>query len=223
MISELSHREYDAVLRSDLGFFAERCFYELSPQAAFLPNWHIEVIAAKLAAVAQGKIQRLIINLPPRHLKSLLTSVAFPAWRLGHDPSAQILCVSYAQDLADKLARDCRGIMMTPWYRRVFRTRLAPHRQAVQEFITTRQGNRLATSTGGVLTGRGADIILIDDPLKPEDALSKAQRQGGNEWFDHTLYSRLNDKRHGAMLIIMQRLHEDDLVGHVLAQEPLEV
>ena len=68
------------------------------------------------------------------------------------------------QDLADKLARDCRGIMMSPWYRRIFSTRLAPHRQAVQEFITTRQGYRLATSTGGVLTGRGADIILIDDP-----------------------------------------------------------
>jgi hypothetical protein len=181
------------------------------------------VIAAKLAAVAQGKIQRLIINLPPRHLKSLLTSVAFPAWRLGHDPSAQILCVSYAQDLADKLARDCRSIMMTPWYRRVFRTRLAPHRQAVQEFITTRQGYRLATSTGGVLTGRGADFILIDDPLKPEEALSKALRQACNEWFLNILYSRLNDKRSGAIVIIMQRLHEDDLVGHVLGQEQWEV
>jgi predicted phage terminase large subunit-like protein len=136
---------------------------------------------------------------------------------------AQILCVSYAQDLADKLARDCRGIMMSPWYRRLFPTRLAPHRQAVQEFITTRQGYRLATSTGGVLTGRGADIILIDDPLKPDEALSDAQRQACNEWYDHTLYSRLNDKQHGAIVIIMQRLHEDDLVGHVLAQEPWEV
>jgi predicted phage terminase large subunit-like protein len=113
--------------------------------------------------------------------------------------------------------------MMSPWYRQMFPTRLAPHRQAVQEFITTRQGYRLATSTGGVLTGRGADIILIDDPLKPEEALSEAQRQGGNEWYDHTLYSRLNDKRHGAIVIIMQRLHEDDLVGHVLGQEPWEV
>ena len=113
--------------------------------------------------------------------------------------------------------------MMSPWYRQIFPTRLAPHRQAVQEFITTRQGYRLATSTGGVLTGRGADIILIDDPLKPEEALSEAQRQAANEWFDHTLYSRLNDKRHGAIVIIMQRLHEDDLVGHVLAQEPWEV
>ena len=186
-------------------------------------NWHLEVIAAKLTAVRQGKIRRLIINLPPRHLKSLMASIAFPAWCLGHDPSAQILCVSYAQDLADKLARDCRSIMMSPWYRQIFPTRLAPHRQAVQEFITTRQGYRLATSTGGVLTGRGADIILIDDPLKPEEALSDAQRKAANEWYDHTLYSRLNDKRHGAIVIIMQRLHEDDLVGHVLAQEGWEV
>jgi predicted phage terminase large subunit-like protein len=152
-----------------------------------------------------------------------MASIAFPAYCLGHDPSAQILCVSYAQDLADKLARDCRSIMMSPWYRQVFPARLAAHRQAIQEFITTRQGYRLATSTGGVLTGRGADIILIDDPLKPGEALSEAQRQTANDWYDHTLYSRQNDKQHGVIVIIMQRLHEDDLVGHVLAQEPWEV
>jgi hypothetical protein len=223
MISELSCREYEAILRSDLGYFAERCFAELNPQAAFLTNGHIEVIAAKLAAVREGKIRRLIINLPPRHLKSLIASIAFPAWYLGHHPAAQILCVSYAQDLSDKLARDCRSIMMSPWYRRLFATRLAPHRHAVQEFITTRQGYRLATSTGGVLTGRGADIILIDDPSKPEEALSQARRDAVNEWYDHTLYSRLNDKHRGAIVIIMQRLHEDDLVGHVLGQEAWEV
>ena len=113
--------------------------------------------------------------------------------------------------------------MMSSWYRQLFPTRLAAHRQAVQEFITTRQGYRLATSTGGVLTGRGADIILIDDPLKPEEALSEAQRQAANEWYDHTLYSRQNDKQRGAIVIIMQRLHEDDLIGHVLAQEQWEV
>jgi hypothetical protein len=79
----------------------------------------------------------------------------------GNDPSVPILCVSYAQDLADKLARDCRSIMMSPWYRRIFPTRLAPHRQAVQEFLTTRQGYRLATSNGAVLTGRGADIMSL--------------------------------------------------------------
>src|ERR1700757_1834583 len=222
-MNDLSPRLYKEILRLDLGYFAERCFCELNPQAAFLPNWHIEVIAAKLTAVREGKIRRLIINLPPRHLKSLLASTAFPAWCLGHDPSAQILCVSYAQELADKLARDCRSVMTSPWYRRIFRTRLGPHRQAGQEVIPTRQGYRLATSTGGVLTGRGADIILIDDPLKPDEALSDAQRQTANDWYDHTLYSRQNDKRRGAIVIIMQRLNEDDLVGHVLAQEHWDV
>ena len=207
--------EYETMLRQDFSTFAGRCFVDLNPQTDLAINWHIEVIAAKLTAVRNGEIRRLIINLPPRHLKSLMASIAFPAWCLGHDPSAQILCVSYAQDLADKLSRDCRGIMMSKWYRRIFPTRLASQRQAVQEFITTRQGYRLATSNGGVLTGRGADIIVIDDPLKPEEALSDARRQAANEWYDHTLYSRLNDKREGAIVIVMQRLHEDDLVGHV--------
>src|SRR5215469_13863872 len=219
----LTEREEDAQLRLDFAAFAQRCFRELNPLTGLAMNWHVEVIAAKLAAVFEGRTRRLIVNVPPRHLKSLLASVAFPAWCLGRQPSAQILCVSYAQDLADKLARDCRGIMASPWYRQLFPTRLAPHRQAVQEFITTRQGYRLATSTGGVLTGRGADIILIDDPLKPDEALSDVQRQACNEWYDHTLYSRLNDKQHGAIVIIMQRLHEDDLVGHVLGQEPWEI
>ena len=91
------------------------------------------------------------------------------------------------------------------------------------EFDTTAQGCRLATSVGGVLTGRGAGLIVIDDPLKPEEALSQTQRQAANDWFDHTLYSRQNDKRRGAIVVIMQRLHEDDPVGHVLAQEAWEV
>jgi predicted phage terminase large subunit-like protein len=222
MIENLTRAEYDALLRQDFGTFAARCFHDLNPQAELAANWHLEVIAATLTAVREGKIRRLIINLPPRHLKSLIASIAFPAFCLGHDPSAQILCISYAQDLSDKLARDCRSIMMSGWYRRIFPTRLA-HRQAVQEFITTAHGYRLATSNGGVLTGRGADIILIDDPLKPEEALSDVQRRAANEWFDHTLYSRQNDKRYGVIVIIMQRLHEDDLVGHVLAQEPWEI
>ena len=155
MIEKPTLAEYHALLRQEFSAFAARCFHDLNPQAALAMNWHLEVIAAKLTAVREGKIRRLIINLPPRHLKSLMASIAFPAWCLGRDPSAQILCVSYAQDLADKLARDCRSVMISPWYRQIFPTRLAAHRQAVQEFITTRQGYRLATSTGGVLTGRG--------------------------------------------------------------------
>ena len=215
--------EYEALVRADFAGFAERAFHELNPQTDFATNWHFRVIAAKLTAVYQGRIRRLVVNMPPRHLKSHLASVAFPAWCLGRNPSLQVLCVSYAQDLADKLARDCRRIVMSDWYRRLFPTRLAPRHQAVAEFETTQQGSRLATSVGGVLTGRGADIIVIDDPLKPEEALSQAQRRSANEWFDHTLYSRLTDKEKGSIILIMHRLHEDDLVGHVLAQEDWEV
>src|SRR5262245_10651541 len=216
--------ECAALLYHDFVSFAARAFRELNPRTPFLTNWHIELIAAKLAAVRAGHIRRLIISLPPRHLKSHLASVAFPAWCLGHAPSAQILCVSYAQELADKLSRDCRRLLASDWYRRLFpTTRLAPRHQAVPEFETTAQGSRVATSVGGVLTGRGADIIVIDDPLKPEEALSQTQRQAANEWYDHTLYSRLNDKLTGAIVLIMHRLHEDDLAGHVLEQEPWEV
>src|SRR5262252_3375388 len=182
MFEKPTRAEYEVLLRHDFASFAARCFQTLNSHTMLAMNGHLEVIAAKLVAVREGKIRRLIINLPPRHLKSLMASIAFPAWCLGHDPSAQILCVSYAQDLADKFARDCRSIMMSPWYQRIFATRLAGHRQAVEEFVTTRQGYRLATSTGGVLTGRGADIIVIDDPLKPEEALSQAQRKAANEW-----------------------------------------
>ena len=200
--------ECAALLHHDFASFAARAFRELNPRTSFAMNWHIELIAAKLAAVRAGHIRRLIVSLPPRHLKSHLASVAFPAWCLGHDPSAQILCVSYAQDLADKLSRDCRRILASDWYQRLFATRLAPRHQAVPEFETTAQGSRVATSVGGVLTGRGADLIVIDDPLKPEEALSQTQRQAANEWYDHTLYSRLNDKVRGAIVLIMHRLHE---------------
>jgi hypothetical protein len=121
------------------------------------------------------------------------------------------------------LSRDCRRILASDWYRQVFATRLSAQRQAASEFDTTAQDCRLATSVGGVLTGRGADIIIIDDSLKPEEALSQAQRQAANEWYNHTLYGRLNDTRTGAIILIMHRLHEDDIVGHVLAQENWEI
>jgi predicted phage terminase large subunit-like protein len=115
---------------------------------------------------------------------------------------------------------DCRTILASAWYKALFpHTRLSSERQAVQEFVTTKQGFRLSTSVGGVLTGRGADFIVIDDPLKPDEAISDAPRQRVNDWFDHSLYSRLNDKRNGRIVLIMQRLHEDDLVGHVCGLE----
>jgi predicted phage terminase large subunit-like protein len=221
--AELIRAGYRTVLERDFAAFAERAFYELHGRGDFAFNWHLEVVAARLAAVRAGRLRRLVVNLPPRHLKSLLASVAFPAWCLGRDPGLQLVCVSYAQDLADQQARECRALMSSAWYRGHFATRLSATKTAVQEFVTTAQGCRLAVSVGGALTGRGADIIVIDDPLKPEEALSRAQRQAVNDWYDHTLYSRLNDKRRGAIVLVMHRLHEDDLTAHVLAQEAWEV
>jgi predicted phage terminase large subunit-like protein len=221
-LSTLNAAEYQAFARNDFYTFLHRAFRELNPRSAFLHNWHNELIASKLEACRRGRITRLIITVPPRSLKSHAAAVAFPAFILGHNPNAQMISASYGQDLANKHSLDCRTLMTSEWYRGLFPTRLAPHKQSVQEFLTTQNGFRLATSVSGVLTGRGADFIIIDDPLKPEEALSESQRVGVNQWFDHTLYSRLNDKQKGCIIIIMQRLHEDDLVGHVLEQEPWE-
>jgi predicted phage terminase large subunit-like protein len=221
---KLSPGDYRALLRRDLYGFIERCFYELNPTATFMPNWHLEVIAAALEDCRRGEQTRLSVNEPPRSLKSHCASVAFVAFLLGHEPTAKIICASYGQELANKHAMDCRTIMNSAWYQVLFpHTRLSSQRQALQEFVTTQQGFRLSTSVGGMLTGRGADYLIVDDPLKPEEALSDSQRKSVNEWFDHTLYSRLNDKRRGRIILIMQRLHEDDLVGHVVAMEQWKV
>lgn len=204
--------------------FAERSFYELNPQTKFISSPHIELLVSRLEACRAGKIRRLIVNLPPRSLKSHAVSVVFPAWVLGHDPTAQIICASYGQDLADKHARDSRILMASAFYRRLFpNTCLSTEKQSISEFMTTGQGFRMSTSVNGVLTGRGADLIILDDPLKPDDAFSETRRPAVNEWYDHSLISRLNNKGTGTIIIVMQRLHQDDLVGHVMEQEKWDV
>ena len=200
-----------------------RAFLELNPQGVFLPNWHLEVLAAKLEDVRLGRCKRLIINIPPRSLKSHAASIAFVAWLLGHEPAKQILAISYAQDLSDKLARDCRALMTSPFYQSLFGTRLSSDRNAAAEFETTQGGYRLSTSVGGVLTGRGADVIVVDDPMKAGDALSDARRQDVHDWYDNTLRSRLNRQETGAIIVIMQRLHADDLVAHLQETEAWDV
>src|SRR5208337_5201572 len=169
------------IVRDDFYSFLVRCFRDLNAGAAYLPSWHIEAMAAKLARAKNGGVRRLIINIPPRHLKSLAASIALPAWLLGHDPALAIINVTYGELLSDKFARDCRAIIISPWYQSLFATRLASARAPLQELVTTRGGSRMATSVGGVLTGRGADLILIDDPLKPSDAMSESRRVAANE------------------------------------------
>jgi predicted phage terminase large subunit-like protein len=214
---------YANVLRHDLCAFIHRSFLELNAQTPFLSNGHIEVLAAKLEEVRRGSCRRLIVNVPPRHLKSHAISIAFPAWVLGHDPAKQILSVTYAQDLSDNFARKSRTLMTSPFYEALFDTRLSKGREAVSDYETTDSGYRLSTSVGGVLTGRGADIIIIDDPLKADDALSDRCRRSVNEWYDNTPRSRLNSQEKGAIIIVMQRLHADDLVAHVQEHESWDV
>lgn len=223
-MNELSASEYAALLRQDFYGFIQRSFYVLNPETPFLGNWHLEKMAGMLEACRTGRCRRLIVNVPPRSLKSIAASVAYVAWLLGHNPSARIICASYGQDLADKHARDTRIVMADPFYSEIFPdTRIAMRSQSNADFSTTARGGRMATSVGGVLTGRGADFLIIDDPLKPDEAVSDVRRQGANDWFDNSLLSRLDNKRTGVIIIIMQRLHLDDLVGHVLEQGGWEV
>ena len=209
----------DVLTRNDFVAFSQKCFQILNPNTRYLHNGHIEVIASALEECRRGQLRRLAINVPPRSLKSHLTSICFVVWLLGHNPSASIICVSYAQDLADyprHRLSNYHVIRVVPTSLSPYR--LASRRQAIHDLVTTSKGGRFATSLGGVMTGRGADFVLIDDPLKPEEALSSVQRQNVNDWYDHTLVSRLNNKLTGCIIIIMQRLHEDDLVGHVTQQ-----
>jgi predicted phage terminase large subunit-like protein len=216
-IQGFSADEYKAILRNDLASFIERSVYEINPQINFIPGQYIELLASTLDKCRDGRKRRQIINLPPRTLKSLAASVAFPAWLFGHDPGKQIICASYGQDLSDKHALDCRTLMASAFYRDLFPgTVLSTAKQSLNDFMTTAQGFRLSTSVGGSLTGRGADIIILDDVMKPEDALSETRRKSGNDWYRTTLLSRLNSKEDGVIIIVMQRLHQDDLVGNVL-------
>ena len=212
------------VLRTDFGAFVQKTFGTVCPDQTFRHNWHLEAIGHVLERVVAGKTKRLIILMPPRNLKSICASVAFPAWLLGRDPTRQIVCVSYSAELAAKHARDCRAVMTARWFESVFpSTRIDPAKSAETEFMTTRRGVRLATSTGGTLTGRGGDILIIDDPMKPADAQSETRRRDCQQWFTNTLLSRLNDQVTGAIVLVMQRLHIDDLAGYLLEQEGWEV
>ena len=138
----LSSSDYCSIMQQDACAFIERAFHELNPGTEYQPGWHLEVIASELEACRLGETKRLIINLPPRSGKSHAVSVAFPAYLLGHQPTAQIICASYGQELASKLAFDCRSLMMSEFYQRLFPTRLSAQRQATQDCATTAGGFR---------------------------------------------------------------------------------
>lgn len=210
-----SRDETRAFLRQDLTSFIVRSFYELNPGRTVTVAPYIRLLATKLEAVRRGEIKRLIVNLPPRRLKSHCASVAFPAWVLGHDRRKRVLCISYGQSLADEFADACRSLMCSRSYRSLFGGVLINPRSS-SDLRTEAGGGRLASSVGGALTGRGADLVIIDDPQKADDALFETDRKRVQLWYDQVLFSRLDSLSDSAIIVVMQRLCEDDLVAHVL-------
>ena len=176
-----NRKTLNKALRQDLGLFIHRCFQEVSGGEQYQHNWHIDAIAHASELCRRREVTRQIVSLPPRSLKSIVVSVALPAWILGHDPSAKIISVSYASGLAGEFCRKCRTIMSSSWYGEVFpNTRINQDKNTELHFETTKGGYRYATSVGGTLTGKGAGYIIIDDPLKAEDGESEAARRNVN-------------------------------------------
>jgi len=180
---------------------------------------HIKQIAEKLQQVYDGKIKRLIINEPPRHGKSWLASKLFPSWFLGNRPSSQIIITSYADTLAIDFTRWIRNIVQDPLYQRVFDVQLKDDIKAANRWETVQGGVGVGAGVGGAITGRGADLAIIDDPVKNwEEAMSTTIQEKIWDWYCSTLRTRLHPN--AAIVIIQTRWGEDDLTGKLLMHEP---
>ncbi len=206
--------------RDHLGPFIRNAFKVVSPGDKYLHNYHIDMVGEHLEAVFKKEILRLIINMPPRYLKSISTTVSFPGWCLGKQPSIKIMAASYSHFLAFKHSQDTRLLIESEWYQSLFPKTILRYGQIEKrKFETTAKGHRIATSVGGTTTGEGGEILIVDDPIDPEQSYSEAERLKANRWYDQTFSTRLDKKKTGAVIIVMQRLHQDDLCGHVLKNQ----
>lgn len=213
-----------SLLSGNLTAYAQRAFYELRPGAQFHYGVYLRALCHQLERVERGEIKRLLILLPPRHLKSHCASICFPVWALGRGPSRRIITMSYGASLAEEFSVASRRLMMTGWNRAVFPELAIDQKKAsAQQLLTTQNGGRIATSVGGTLTGKGGDILIIDDPSKAEDVASETQRDKLWEWFTGTAMTRLDNSKTGAIIVVAQRLHEDDLPGRLIATGQYEV
>lgn len=215
----------------DLRTFVVEAWPHVEPGQPLTPGRHIDLLCELLMALVRGELsaQHLVINMPPRHMKSRLVCVLFPAWLWLHWPEARIMAASYAQSLATRDAVATRALIRTPWYqsRWAGRFSLVRGQDEKTRYDNDHRGMRLATSVGGAATGEGGDVLLLDDPHKIEERDSATQRQATLDWLDRTWSTRLNNPDRGVRVTVMQRLHADDVTGHVLAQaqqggEPVE-
>lgn len=226
MIASFEQLDYECA-EQKLSLFIEAGWRYIDP-AKFVPNWHIDAISDHLEGVAAGHIRRLAIMLPPRHMKSLSVNVAFPSWIWAQEkrspltgPGVSFLSASYAQSLTIRDNVKGRRLIESPWFRRGWGDRfsLTGDQNTKIRFDNNRGGYRIASSVDGSATGEGGDIIIMDDTISANDALSPTIRAAANEWFDNTMTTRLNDPKTGAYIAVQQRLHEDDLIGHLLARQ----
>lgn len=207
----------------------ERSFYKfvkaawsvLEPSTKFIDGRHIACKCEYLEAVTLGQIQFLIINEPPRHMKSLTTTVMWPCWEWITKAHLRYLFTSYSGELSNTHSMHRRTLIESDWYQSFWADKfsLRHDNNRKTEFENDRTGIMTSTSTGATATGKGGNRIIIDDPLNPEQALSDVERPAANTYFDQTLYTRLNDKVVDSILLIMQRLHQKDLTGHLLQEK----
>ncbi|MDU8912507.1 phage terminase large subunit [Aestuariicoccus sp. MJ-SS9] len=207
-----------ALLRNNLHAYVHRAFLELHPGTAFLTAFYIRAICYELERVARGEVRRLLIILPPRHLKSHCASVAFSIWFLARNPSMTVVGASYNADLAQTFSAQARRLLEAPWHSAAFpQLQLDPRKASAEELrIRHFGGRRIATSVGGTFTGKGSNLTIIDDPLKADDAFSEARRDDVYDWITSTVISRFDDPKRGALVVVAQRLHIDDLAGRLM-------
>ncbi len=198
----------------------------LEPTTDFADNWHIDVLCAHLEAVTSGigtteGIKRLLMNIPPGHMKSLVVNVFWPAWVWLTRPDWRAVFFSYDSALGIRDSVKCRDLITSRWYQDTFRPewRLKPDQNEKSYYFNTARGFRLFLTVAGASTGHRGDALIIDDPINAIDVLSDKERQKVLTWWDQALGNRLNNMQHGAFVIIMQRLHVEDLSGHVLATQ----
>lgn len=204
------------IYRHDFSSFTRFAFQELYPHADYRHNWHIDVVAHCLSKVERGEINRLIINLPPRMLKSHCASVAFPAYVLGRDPRKKLLYLHNGHSLGRDLEEQCAALMQSRRYRALFPQNII--RNDSDRILTSYGGQRRHTPIMSRLTGIGADMIIIDDPISTNDVKNQYERERLNQQFDENILQRLNNKKSGAIVLVMQRLHKHDLTAHLLAK-----
>lgn len=211
-----------ALAERSLYEFMKQSWHVVEPGREFKDNWHLRSICEHLELAYRGKIRLLIINIPPRHMKSLLSSVFFPCWVWVQEQHKQFFFASYSSSLSIRDSIKCRHLFKSEWFQaRWPHIQLRPDQDQKQKYVNMHNGVRFSTSTTGTITGEGGDIIVIDDPHNVVEIESDAERQKVcYEFWDQALPSRLNDPNTGTKILIMQRIHHEDLTGHVLKTLP---